>query len=212
MGMGLDPRIGPAFLQAGLGYGGSCFPKDVAALTHMAACAGLHPQLLRTVAQINEDQRSWAIERLTSELGSVRNRAIAVWGLTFKPGTDDLRQAPALDIVRRLASHGAGVRVYDPVAGRAVREAGLPARVCDSAYEAVCGADALLLATDWSEFLAVDWSRIADLMRGTLVFDGRNCLDPAEVTAAGLHYLGVGCPAVKPEVSLGGRQRQAISA
>lgn len=206
-GMGLDPRIGPSFLEAGLGYGGSCFPKDVAALTHMAACAGLHPQLLHSVAQINEDQRTWAVERLASEIGGLHNRTVALWGLAFKANTDDLRQAPSLDIVRHLVSEGATVRAYDPVAGQAALDLRLPATICASAYEAVLSADAVLLATDWREFMTIHWPRVAELMRGTLVFDGRNCLDPAEVAAAGLDYVGVGRPTIAPSLA-----RCAISA
>ena len=121
-GMGLDPRIGPDFLEAGLGYGGSCFPKDVAALTHMAARAGLHPQLLHAVTEINDDQRRWVVDKLREQLGTLERRTIAIWGLAFKANTDDLREAPALDIIRRLTERGASVRAYDPVAGRIVRD------------------------------------------------------------------------------------------
>ncbi|MDQ2743567.1 MAG: UDP-glucose/GDP-mannose dehydrogenase family protein, partial [Chloroflexota bacterium] len=176
-GMGLDPRIGPAFLEAGLGYGGSCFPKDVAALTHMATCAGIRPQLLPAVINVNDAQRAWVAERMGEYLGDVRGRTIAMWGLTFKPNTDDLRESPALDIAWRLVKEGAKIRAYDPMASEAARDLGLPITVCASAYEATLGADAILLATDWDEFLTIRWDRVAHLMRGTLVFDGRNCLD-----------------------------------
>jgi UDPglucose 6-dehydrogenase len=199
-GMGLDPRIGSAFLRAGLGYGGSCFPKDVAALAHMAASAGLHPQLLQAVQEINADQRRWVVEQLAIRLDGLQGRIIAVWGLTFKPNTDDLRHAPALDIIQQLAAAGANVQAYDPVAGNAARRLELPAVVCASAEAAARGADAVLLATEWDEFLATDWFRIAAVMRGTLVFDGRNCLDPQAVAAAGLQYLGVGRPTVSSRV------------
>jgi UDPglucose 6-dehydrogenase len=191
-GMGLDPRIGPSFLQAGLGYGGSCFPKDVSALSHMAASAGLHPQLLRTVSTINDDQRTWIVDRIQELLGSLENATIALWGLTFKPHTDDLRHAPALDIARRLTERGARIRAYDPIAGEAVSQMGLDMTICPTAMGAVTGADVLLLATEWDEFLAQDWRQVARLMRGTLFIDGRNCVDPQSVFQAGLRYHGVG--------------------
>lgn len=206
-GMGLDPRIGPAFLNAGLGYGGSCFPKDVAALTHMAACAGLHPQLLRTVSEINVDQRRWAVSTLRDSLGELEGRTIAVWGLTFKPDTDDLREAPALEIAQRLLDEGAHVRAYDPVIHKTLGERDLPGTICSNPYDAVRGADALLLATDWKEFESVSWSAVSSLMSGDVVFDGRNCLDPAEVAAAGLRYIGVGRPTATADTAC-----EAISA
>lgn len=195
-GMGLDPRIGPDFLDAGLGYGGSCFPKDVSALTYMAARAGLHPQLLTAVTEINEDQRRWAVERLEERLGGLEGRTIAIWGLAFKANTDDLRESPALAIAQRLTAAGAMVRAYDPVAGEGAEQQGLSAVLCETPYDAVRGADAILLATDWAEFTAVDWHSVAVAMHGTLVFDGRNCLDAHHVTAAGLDYMGIGRPSI----------------
>jgi UDPglucose 6-dehydrogenase len=190
-GMGLDPRIGSAFLDAGLGYGGSCFPKDVAALTHMASSAGLHPQLLRTVAAINRDQRSWAIEQIEARVGDLRRAVVAIWGLAFKPNTDDTRDAPAIEIAARLIEQGAIVRAYDPVAATSQS---VSMTRCASPYEAAMGADALLLATEWDEFTDVRWAHVAQLMRGTLVFDGRNCLNPVAVVESGLDYLAIGRP------------------
>ncbi len=187
-GMGLDPRIGQEFLRAGLGYGGSCFPKDVAALRAMAADAGLHPQLLMAVAEINDDQRRWVVERLERELGGIQGKVVAIFGLSFKPETDDLRGAPALDIASRLSALGAEIRVYDPV----VRGRVGGAVVCSSVESTAESADAILLATDWSEFRGVDWNKVRSVMRGRLVFDGRNLLDPEQVEAAGLKYVGVG--------------------
>jgi len=187
-GMGLDTRIGREFLNAGLGYGGSCFPKDVAALTRMADDAGLHPQLLKAVADINADQRRWVVDSVARELDSLDTQVIAIWGLAFKPDTDDLRFSPALDIAERLIAAGARLRAYDPVA----TPAHLEAEVCESAIEAASGADAIVICTEWAEFQGVDWNSVAAAMRGTLVFDGRNAVMPAGVAEAGLRYVGVG--------------------
>jgi UDPglucose 6-dehydrogenase len=194
-GMGLDARIGSEFLNAGLGYGGSCFPKDVAALAQMAAGVGLHPQLLHAVTDINQDQRRWVVDRLTASLGTLEGKAVAVWGLTFKPETDDLREAPALDVTKRLLSAGASIRVYDPV----ISELQLEATFASSPYEAAEGVDAVLVATEWDEFQGITWDRVAQAMRGNVVFDGRNAIDSEAVAAAGLTYLSVGrTPAPEP--------------
>jgi UDPglucose 6-dehydrogenase len=187
-GMGLDPRIGSHFLNAGLGYGGSCFPKDVAALADMAAGAGLHPQMLKAVIDINADQRRWAVDTLTRELGGVRGKSIALWGLAFKPETDDLRFAPALEIADRLVQAGATVRGYDPVANPDE----FPGALFPSAAAAAAGAHAIVICTEWSEFRATDWHAVAVGMTGDLVFDGRNCVVPENVLNANLRYVGVG--------------------
>lgn len=192
-GMGLDPRIGKEHLRAGLGYGGSCFPKDVAALKSMADGAGLHPQLLRAVTEINDDQRRWVVDELDTELDGLEHRTIALFGYAFKPDTDDLRQSPAVDIAQRLVARGASIRAYDPVAAP---NSCIDAVVCSSAVEAATGAHAVLVATEWQEFVDIDWSSVAAVMLGTLVFDGRNCLRPEAVTVAGLEYRGVGRNAV----------------
>ncbi|HLJ67316.1 MAG TPA: UDP-glucose/GDP-mannose dehydrogenase family protein [Chloroflexota bacterium] len=197
-GMGLDPRIGPAFLNAGLGYGGSCFPKDVLALAHMGASAGIEPLLLESVTQVNSDQRRWVVERISEELGGLAGRTIGLWGLTFKPNTDDVREAPALDIARQLADRGATIRAYDPMGGQHARNLGFPGVVTASPYDTASGADALLLATEWDEFLTVDWNRVAYRMRGSLVFDGRNRLDAEEIARSGLRYVGIGRRTVEP--------------
>jgi UDPglucose 6-dehydrogenase len=187
-GMGLDDRIGRQFLNAGIGYGGSCFPKDVAALAHMAGEAGLHPQLLKAVVDINDDQRRWVVDTLEQHLGDLAGKTVAMWGLTFKPDTDDMRSAPSVDIASRLIQRGTTVRTYDPV----VDDAGLGAVTCRSCLEAADGADAVLIATDWAEFQGTSWPEIAAAMRGTLILDGRNCISPAAVVSAGLRYLGIG--------------------
>jgi len=187
-GMGMDSRIGREFLNAGLGYGGSCFPKDVAALTDMAAGAGLHPQLLNAVTDINTDQRRWIVDLLATRLGGLAGKEIAMLGLTFKPNTDDLRQAPAVEVAERLLAGGAHVRLYDPVASVMVPGATMHL----STESAMTGADAVLLATEWEEFTRIDWREAAAVMRGRLVLDGRNSLDPVAVLDAGLEYQGIG--------------------
>ena len=191
-GIGLDPRIGPRFLQAGLGFGGSCFPKDVGALAHMAATAGLHPQLLRAVLGINTDLRQRFVAKADHLLGGLDGKVIAVWGMAFKENTDDLRDSPAIEIVAALHNQGATVRAYDPAAMRhgAARLPG--AIMANDPYDAARGADATLLVTPWTEFAEVDLAHVARLMRGDLLLDGRNLFDPAAVTAAGLRYEGMG--------------------
>jgi UDPglucose 6-dehydrogenase len=187
-GMGLDPRIGREFLQAGLGYGGSCFPKDVAALTDMADRSGLHPQLLTAVTQINEDQRHWVAEILETALGGISARSIAVWGIAFKPCTDDTRKSAAIALADHLHTCGAAVTMFDPV----VVEPPAFAEAASTKLDAVAGADALIVATEWEEFVTTEWAEVRRRMRGDLVFDTRNCLDPLLVQAAGLRYIGVG--------------------
>ena len=191
-GMGLDPRIGPRFLHAGLGFGGSCFPKDIGALTRMADDAGLHPGLLRAVLEINADVRRRFVARADKLLGGLDGKVVAVWGLAFKEDTDDLRDSPALDVVAMLTERGATVRAHDPAAmANAARR--LPdLALCDTPYEAAAGADAVLVCTPWREFRQVDLARVAAAMRGDLLLDGRNLYDPAVVAAAGLRYEGIG--------------------
>ncbi len=156
---------------------------------------------------VNDTQRCWVVNRVRDHLGDIRGRTIGLWGLTFKPNTDDVRESPALDIAQRLVNEGATLRAYDPMAGKAAGDVGLPVTICTSAYEAVLGADAILLATEWEEFLTIRWDRVAHLMRGVLIFDGRNCLDADEVSAAGLQYAGVGRPSIEPCIP-----RQVMSA
>ena len=192
-GMGFDHRIGAEFLEAGLGWGGSCFPKDVRALIHMAATSGTHPQLLRAVLEINRDQRLALVQKLHTALGSLEDRTIAVLGLSFKPNTDDLRNSPAIELIDLLYYEGCQVRAYDPVAMPRARPL-LPAsaRLCATPYEAAAGADAVVLATAWQEFRELDLARLRAALRVPVIIDGRNCLDPAATRAAGFVYLGVG--------------------
>lgn len=191
-GMGTDRRISPDFLEAGIGWGGSCFPKDVRALAYIAAVHGQHPQMLRAVMEINTDQRKRAVTKVREILGGFRGKVIAVWGLTFKPNTDDLRDAPAMSIARMLQNEGASVRAYDPVAMEQAREA-LPDIVyCESPYAAAQEADAVLLVTEWNEFKQLDMERVRDLMRQPVLLDGRNVYDPQEMRERGFIYRGMG--------------------
>jgi UDPglucose 6-dehydrogenase len=193
-GMGLDRRISPEFLDAGVGYGGSCFPKDVKALAHMASMAGAHPQLLRAVMEINRDMRRLVLQKLRAELGSVEDRTIGVLGLAFKPNTDDLREAPAIEIIHLLQSEGARVRAYDPAANEGARALLPGVELCGSAYEVAESADALLLLTQWSEFRRLDLQRIERSMSNPLLVDGRNLYDPAEMVRLGFAYHSIGRP------------------
>jgi UDPglucose 6-dehydrogenase len=191
-GMGLDERIGPQFLRPGIGYGGSCFPKDVSALKQLAGNSGYHFQLLTAVIEVNELQKRRVISKLQKHLGSLVGREIALLGLAFKPNTDDMREASSLVLAGRLQADGARVRAYDPVAENAARELLSGVAFSDSALRAVEGADAVVLVTEWPEFVELDWADVASRMRGDLVIDGRNALRGDRVTAAGLAYEGIG--------------------
>jgi UDPglucose 6-dehydrogenase len=191
-GMGMDQRIGPAFLDAGIGFGGSCFPKDVKALTYMAEVNGLHPQLLRAVMEINRDQRRQVVVKLRNLLGSLRDKTIALLGLAFKPNTDDIREAPSIDIIHLLANEGARVRAYDPVAMEGARRVLEGVALCNDPYELARDADALILVTEWNEFKQLDLPRIASLMRHPVLIDGRNVYDPKMMHELGFEYRGVG--------------------
>jgi UDPglucose 6-dehydrogenase len=191
-GMGLDTRIGPQFLKAGLGYGGSCFPKDVSALKQLAGNTGYHFQLLTAVIEVNELQKRRAIGKLQKHLGSLVGKEIALLGVAFKPNTDDVREATSLVLAGRLQSEGAHVRVYDPIASGRARELLGGAKVCASAEEALDGADAAVLVTEWPEFRELDWPAAKARMRQPLVVDGRNFLDGALLQQEGFTYEGVG--------------------
>lgn len=191
-GMGYDPRIGPLFLEAGIGYGGSCFPKDVSALAYMAEEANTHPQLLRAVIEINNDQRRRFVQKLQEQLGDLNERQIGVWGLAFKQNTDDMRESPAIDIIRMIEQRGGQVRAYDPAAAETARPLLPNTVICHNPYETVDGADALCVVTPWNEFKQVNLARVAELMRTPLLLDGRNLYDPDDARAHGLTYVGVG--------------------
>src|SRR5689334_4336642 len=185
-GMGLDDRIGPKFLQAGIGYGGSCFPKDVSALKQLAGNSGYHFQLLNAVIEVNELQKRRVIAKLQKHLGSLVGKEIALLGLAFKPNTDDMREASSLVLSARLQAAGAHVRAYDPVAEEEARKLIRGVELASSADEAIAGADAVVLVTEWPEFAELDLPALADSMRGSLLVDGRNFLDPDAASAAGL--------------------------
>jgi UDPglucose 6-dehydrogenase len=199
VGMGHDKRIGRAFLDAGLGYGGSCFPKDVRALAHMAAEAGLHPQMLNAVMEINHDQRRLVVNKLSSILGSLRGCTIGVLGLAFKPNTDDMREAPSVDIIRWVTSQGATVRVYDPVAAQTAHEVfereGIRQDMVifrENAYQVAEGVDGLVIVTEWNEFKSLNMLQIRKAMRRPVLIDGRNIYEAAEMGRLGFIYRGMG--------------------
>jgi UDPglucose 6-dehydrogenase len=192
-GMGLDTRIGPQFLRAGSGFGGSCFPKDVSALKQLAGNSGYHFQLLTAVIEVNELQKRRVVGKLQKHLGALVGKEIALLGVAFKPNTDDIREATALVLAARLQSEGAHVRVYDPIAMERAAEMLGGARLCASAEDALDGADGAVLVTEWPEFAQLDWTgEIRQRMANPLVVDGRNFLDRDALVAAGFTYEGVG--------------------
>lgn len=192
LGMGLDDRIGPKFLQAGIGFGGSCFPKDVNALKQLAGNSGYHFQLLNAVIEVNELQKRRVVGKLQKHLGSLVGKRIALLGLAFKPNTDDMREASSLVLSARLQAAGADISVFDPIAEQEARSLIHGVRFAADSLDCVDGADAVVLITEWDEFLELDWSAVAAAMAGTLVIDGRNALDGSAVRAAGLDYEGIG--------------------
>lgn len=191
-GMGLDKRIGRSFLDAGLGWGGSCFPKDVKALAHMAVIHGSNPQLLQAVMEINRNQRRRVLLRLRKELGGLDQKVIGMLGLSFKPNTDDIREAPALELIHLLENEGAAIQAYDPQAMENAKEMLPKTRLVNTPYEVAEGADALVLATEWNEFKQLDFERVAQLMRGKTILDGRNQWDAERLKALGFNYFGIG--------------------
>ncbi len=191
-GMGLDRRIGTHFLKPGIGFGGSCFPKDVSALKQLAGNSGYHFQLLTAVIEVNELQKRRVMGKLQKHLGSLVGKTVALLGLAFKANTDDMREASSLVLSARLQADGAKVRAYDPIAETEARKLMGGVVFADDALDAVDGADALVIVTEWPEFAELDWHEVAERMPGRLVIDGRNFLDPEAVRAAGFIYEGVG--------------------
>lgn len=188
-----DHRINPSFFSPGIGYGGSCFPKDVRALVHSGKQVGVDLKLLQAADDVNERQKSILTDRLYKRFGDIRGLHIALWGLAFKPRTDDVRRAPSIKIIEDLTRLGAQVSAYDPVAIPNARVASLaPFRAADSALDAAKGADALLIVTEWPEFKAVDLTALRSSVRQPVIFDGRNLFDPAKMTALGFEYIGIG--------------------
>jgi UDPglucose 6-dehydrogenase len=198
-GMGMDARIGAAFLSAGLGYGGSCFPKDTDSLVHTASTLGYDFALLRAVVEINRERAAHFVSLMTGALGPLGGRCLAVLGLAFKPNTDDMREAKSIEIVERLLQLGASVRAYDPVAIPTARGM-LPETVtyCDSPYEAATGADAVVLVTEWNEFKFLSLDRLRAVMRRPVVFDGRNVWEPERMRRLGFEYHSIGRRPVLP--------------
>jgi UDPglucose 6-dehydrogenase len=193
-GMGKDDRIGPKFLNAGIGWGGSCFGKDTIALKKLAGNSGYHFQLLNAVIEVNELQKRRVVGKLKQHLGSLAGKRVALLGLAFKPNTDDMRDASSLVLAARLEGEGAEVAAYDPVAEGRARELLGSVELCASALDALEGADAAVLVTEWPEFAELDWTVAAQRMERPLIVDGRNFLDPDALRSAGFEYEGIGRP------------------
>lgn len=195
-GVGLDSRIGPSFLFAGIGYGGSCFPKDVKALVKTAEQADYHMDILKAVEVVNERQKRWMLHKLDEHFGpDLSGKTIGVWGLSFKPRTDDMREAPAIVVINGLLERGATVKANDPVAMKeARRHFGERITYCEHAYEAVDGADALVLCTEWNQFRNPDFDRVRSLLKEPVIFDGRNIYSSSRLSEKGFTYYGVGLP------------------
>ena len=198
-GMGLDSRIGPRFLRAGLGYGGSCFPKDVAAFHCVAQKHGVDFPILDQIREINESQKDIFFNKILSALWNLRGKRLAALGLAFKGDTDDIRESPAIDVIRKLLDAGATVTAYDPAAGQRAKAVLAPSnkmQYADSAYEAAKDADAVLILTDWSEFAQMDLAKLFEVVRFPIVIDGRNLYKPEKMLSHGFTYLSVGRPAI----------------
>lgn len=192
IGMGYDKRIGSAMLDAGLGWGGSCFPKDVKALAYMAERKQVAPEILNTVTKVNYDRRQAIVKRVEEMLGILQGKTIGLLGLAFKPNTDDMREAPSIDIARMFIRLGAKVRAYDPVAAKNAHVL-LPAVIMfDNPYDMAKDSDALIVITEWNEFKQLDLKQIHTLMKTPILFDGRNVYDPVEARSLGFSYQGIG--------------------
>jgi UDPglucose 6-dehydrogenase len=191
--IGADHRIGASFLFPGVGYGGSCFPKDVKALLKSACDKGYDFKILRSVEQVNDAQKERLVEKMQRHFTTLKGRTIALWGLSFKPRTDDMREAPAIPIIERLLAHGADVRAYDPAAAPVARRLFSDRIVlCDKSYDALRGADALAIVTEWNEFREPDFEKMRSLLRAPVVFDGRNIYSPEHMRALGFTYFSIG--------------------
>ncbi|MGH9775183.1 MAG: UDP-glucose dehydrogenase family protein [Candidatus Acidiferrales bacterium] len=197
--VGLDPRIGPAFLKPGIGFGGFCLPKDLQAFMRLAERNGVDFALLREAERVNRERIERFLEKIRSALWVLRDKQIGVLGLAFKPGTDDIRFAPALELISRLLAEGARVRAYDPQAMERASAVAPDVRYCADAYEAARDADALLIATEWEEFLRLDWKSIHNQMARALILDGRNLLSPAAMKSLGFEYHSIGRPEIASE-------------
>ena len=198
IGMGLDSRIGPAFLRPGIGFGGFCFPKDVQAFIRIAEKSGCDFSLLREVEKINQDRIGRFIEKLRDEVWVMRGKKIAVWGLAFKPNTDDVRFAPSIALIRALLDEGATVSAYDPQATEKSKLVLPNISYCENPYEAAEGSDAVLILTEWEQFRDMDWTRLKSIMARPLILDGRNMLESKQVTSCGFRYVSIGRDLVLP--------------
>jgi UDPglucose 6-dehydrogenase len=200
-GMGYDARIGRHFLDAGLGWGGSCFPKDVSAFRSVARECGYELRLLDEVMHINEDQRQRFVRKVRTALWTLRGKHLGVLGLAFKGGTDDIRESPAIAVVKALVAEGCRVTAYDPAAmkGAAALLDGCPVEFAESAYGAMKRVDALVVLTEWSEFKSLDLKRVKELLRYPIVIDGRNLYSPEEMQKHGFIYLSMGRPDIVPQ-------------
>jgi UDPglucose 6-dehydrogenase len=208
--MGLDNRIGPKFLSAGPGYGGSCFPKDTRAVAQIARDQGLKFRIIEAVLEVNEVTQKRMIAKIENALGEIAGKTLAVLGLSFKPNTDDMRESPALPIVQGLLDRGATVRAFDPEAMEGCKPLFPAVIYCENAYETAEGADALVIVTEWNQFRKLELDRLLELLREPLVIDLRNLYDPEKMAAAGFRYVSIGrpegAPAARPAVvTAGGR-------
>ena len=193
-GMGLDHRIGRQFLQAGAGYGGSCFPKDVSAFYKISSALGYEFRLLEEVGTVNQYQRKHVVNKIKKALWIIRGKTIGILGLSFKPDTDDMREAPSVDVISALKAEGAHIRTYDPQAMPLAKEMLKDVTFCENPYDVAIGADTLLFMTEWDEFAQLDMGRIKDHMNYPIIVDARNMLDPQEIRALGFEYTGIGRP------------------
>ncbi len=197
-GMGYDARIGSHFMYPGAGYGGSCFPKDVQALWHVAKAAGIEADLLRAVHEVNEQQKGLLVDRIRSHFGDLKGKAFAIWGIAFKPKTDDIREAPSLRIIEGLLAGGATVRACDPKGlDHLKKEFGDKIQYCPDAYAALPGADALVICTEWNEYRSADFDRIKSALKQPIIFDGRNLYSVDQMKRRGFTYYSIGRPPVK---------------
>jgi UDPglucose 6-dehydrogenase len=191
-GIGLDKRIGPEFLNAGIGWGGSCFPKDVQALSYIAGEYGITPQILNSVINVNREQRQKIVKRVQDELKIIKGKTIAIFGVSFKPNTDDVRESPSINIMNNLITLGARIKLYDPIVKVKPETLSEKVLIYDNAYSAVADTELLLLATEWKEFLELDFIKIKELMSKPIIIDGRNFLDRSSLEENGFKYIGIG--------------------
>ncbi len=194
LGMGLDPRIGKQFLKAGIGFGGSCFPKDLSAFLHISEQLGTRFELLADVLKINREQASYFTQKIQNGMKSLKNKTLCVLGLSFKPDTDDMRSAPSIPIIETLQKEGAKIQAYDPQAMPKANKLFKNVKFSATPYEAARGAQAIVVLTEWSEFLNLDWKRLKHEMAGLYFFDGRNMFQPSEMKKHGFHYTSIGRP------------------